>query len=133
VGLFGEVQDGAEPVLLMENVAYVRAGMECIAALDRDQNVWWWGQYCGTYHTKECDSRDYEKSTEDEHNPAKILYTRPRKLLENCIYVTTGNTTGAAIGADGSLYTWGRNLLESAERLSQGMILCGRRRKYLMM
>lgn len=110
VGLFGEVQDGAEPVLLMENVAYVRAGMECIAALDRDQNVWWWGQYCGTYHSNVCDSRDYEKSTEDDHNPAKMLYTRPRKLLENCIYVTTGNTTGAAIGADGSLYTWGRNL-----------------------
>ncbi len=111
LGLLGTEQTGAAPVLLLENVAYVRAGRECIVALDRDQNVWWWGQYCGTYHTRAYDSRDYEKSVEDDTNPAKMLYTRPRKILENCIYVTTGSMTGAAISAEGSLYTWGRNLL----------------------
>ena len=111
LGLLGTEQTGAAPALLLENVAYVRAGRECIVALDRDQNVWWWGQYCGTYHTRAYDSRDYEKSVEDDTNPAKMLYTRPRKILENCIYVTTGSMTGAAISAEGSLYTWGRNLL----------------------
>lgn len=111
LGLLGTEQAGAAPALLLENVAYVRAGRECIVALDRDQNVWWWGQYCGTYHTRAYDSRDYEKSVEDDTNPAKMLYTRPRKILENCIYVTTGSMTGAAISAEGSLYTWGRNLL----------------------
>lgn len=111
LGLLGTEQTGAAPALLLENVAYVRAGRECIVALDRDQNVWWWGQYCGTYHTRAYDSRDYEKSVEDDTNPAKMLYTRPRKILENCIYVTTGSVTGAAISAEGSLYTWGRNLL----------------------
>lgn len=111
LGLLGTEQTGVAPVLLLENVAYVRAGRECIVALDRDQNVWWWGQYCGTYHTRAYDSRDYEKSVEDDTNPAKMLYTRPRKILENCIYVTTGSMTGAAISAEGSLYTWGRNLL----------------------
>ena len=110
-GLLGTEQTGAAPALLLENVAYVRAGRECIVALDRDQNVWWWGQYCGTYHTRAYDNRDYEKSVEDDTNPAKMLYTRPRKILENCIYVTTGSMTGAAISAEGSLYTWGRNLL----------------------
>lgn len=111
LGLLGTEQTGAASALLLENVAYVRAGRECIVALDRDQNVWWWGQYCGTYHTRAYDSRDYEKSVEDDTNPAKMLYTRPRKILENCIYVTTGSMTGAAISAEGSLYTWGRNLL----------------------
>lgn len=111
LGLHGTEQTGVAPALLLENVAYVRAGRECIVALDRDQNVWWWGQYCGTYHTRAYDSRDYEKSVEDDTNPAKMLYTRPRKILENCIYVTTGSMTGAAISAEGSLYTWGRNLL----------------------
>ncbi len=111
LGLLGTEQTGAAPALLLENVAYVRAGRECIVALDRDQNVWWWGQYCGTYHTRAYDNRDYEKSVEDDTNPAKMLYTRPRKILENCIYVTTGSMTGAAISAEGSLYTWGRNLL----------------------
>ena len=111
LGLLGTEQAGAAPALLLENVAYVRAGRECIVALDRDQNVWWWGQYCGTYHTRAYDSRDYEKSVEDDTNPAKMLYTRPRKILENCIYVTTNSMTGAAISAEGSLYTWGRNLL----------------------
>lgn len=100
-----------EPALLMENVAYVRAGMENIAALDRDGNVWWWGQYCGTYHTRDCDYRDYWNAVEDDRNPAKMLYNDPKKILENCIYVTTGDTSGAAISADGGLYTWGRNIL----------------------
>lgn len=99
-----------EPALLLENVAYVRAGMESIAALDRDGNVWWWGEYCGNYHTRVLDHRDYTNAVEDDSNPAKMLYVQPRKILEDCIYVTTGDTTGAAISADGGLYTWGRNI-----------------------
>lgn len=99
-----------EPALLLENVAYVRAGMESIAALDRDGNVWWWGEYCGNYHTRVLDHRDYTNAVEDDSNPAKMLYVRPRKILEDCIYVTTGDATGAAISADGGLYTWGRNI-----------------------
>ncbi len=118
LGLLGAEQDGeilyykpvTEPALLMENVVYARAGRECIAALDRDGNVWWWGQFCGAYHTTICDDNDYQKGVEDDRNPAKMLYVRPRKILENCIYATTGSMTGAAISADGSLYTWGRNL-----------------------
>ena len=32
------------------------------------------------------------------------------QILEDCVYATTGDMTGAAIGRDGSLYTWGLNI-----------------------
>ena len=35
------------PVLLMENVAYARAGKESIAALRNDGTVWWWADMKG--------------------------------------------------------------------------------------
>lgn len=101
-----------KPVLLMENVSYARAGRESIVALKTDGSVWWWGQYRSTYSTNKCDDSSiwYWKSTEDEHNPLKMLYNHPTKLLENCIFATTGTYTGAAITEDGDLYTWGLNI-----------------------
>lgn len=102
----------AAPVLLMENVTYVRAGREAIAALDNAGNVWWWGQYRTTYSTLHWDNAYtmYWKAKEDEKNPVKMLSNRPKKVLENCIYATTGDMTGAAIGQSGELYTWGLNI-----------------------
>ena len=35
----------------------------------------------------------------------------PQKLLDNCIYVTTGGENGAAISVNGELYTWGWNIM----------------------
>lgn len=98
------------PVLLMEQVAYARAGRECIAALKKDGSVWWWGQYMSTYGTNTSNYSNVEKTTEDESNPSKMLYTSPHKILDNCVYVTTGDWTGAAISEDGGLYTWGLNI-----------------------
>ncbi len=101
-----------EPVLLMEDVAYARAGKESVVALQKDGSVCWWGQYRSTYATMQHENADilYWKTEEDEENPLKMLYRNPRKILENCIYAVTGNTTGAAIGQNGELYTWGLNI-----------------------
>lgn len=99
------------PVLLMRNVAYARAGREAIVALDNEGTVWWWGQYKTTYTTYHYDDTSLNWETQaNEKNPTKMLANHPQKILDNCIYVTTGDTTGAAIGQDGSLYTWGLNI-----------------------
>ena len=100
------------PVLLMENVAYARAGKESIAALRNDGTVWWWGRYEGTYHVSE-DSLLYlnEENIQSEDNPLWMQSTAPRKILDHCIYAVTGDTFGAAIGENGELYTWGRNIM----------------------
>jgi len=104
----------ASPVLLLEDVAYARAGREAIVALKTDGTVWWWGQYRCTYSTKAFDSmmtlENYWKAEEDETNPIKMYVTSPKKILEDCVYVTTGDYTGAAIGTNGELYTWGLNI-----------------------
>ena len=99
-------------VLLMENMSYARAGREAIVALDKAGSVWWWGQYSSTYSTRIDDQHLQLKwqSVEDELNPTKMLYNHPTKILENCIYATTGDWSGAAIGQNGELYTWGFNI-----------------------
>lgn len=98
------------PSLLMENVVYARAGRESIVALKEDGSVWWWGQYQSTFLTEPGSLEEYWSSVEDETNKSKMLYNSPKKILDNCIYVTTGNWTGAAIGRNGELYTWGLNV-----------------------
>ncbi len=70
-----EYNEVPSPVLLMENVAYARAGRESIVALDKEGNVWWWGQYKTTYLTRRYDkTADLSwKTQEDEENPTKML------------------------------------------------------------
>ena len=99
-----------EPVLLMTDVAYARAGRECIVALKSDQTAYWWGQYAPLTHTHNLDPRDYWKVEEDPFNPAKMLAVEPMKIMEHCRYITTGSFTGAAISETGELYTWGFNV-----------------------
>lgn len=98
------------PVLLMEQVSFARAGRESIVALKNDGSVWWWGQYMSTYQTNISDINNHAKTVEDENNPCKMLKTAPCKMLDNCIYATTGDWTGAAISENGDLYTWGLNI-----------------------
>lgn len=98
------------PVLIMEDVTYARAGRESIVALKEDGSVWWWGQYQSLYLTEPGDYKDYWTTIEDENNKSKMLYNSPKKILDDCIYVTTGDWTGAAIGKKGELYTWGLNV-----------------------
>lgn len=100
-----------EPVLLMDNVSYVSAGMYSIVALKDDGSVWFWGEYKSTYKTYASWGSDGSWSDiEDEGNPDKILINSPIKVLENCIYAVSGNWHGAAITKNGELYTWGLNI-----------------------
>lgn len=107
-----QYQKVPEPVLLLEDVSYARAGRESIVALKKDGSVWWWGQYRIPYSTRNFSDfdRKYWQCAEDEQNPVKMLYNSPVKLLDNCVYATTGSFTGAAITVDGDLYTWGLNI-----------------------
>lgn len=101
-----------EPVLLMTDVAYARAGRECIVALQKNKSAYWWGQYAPLTRTN-ADYMDYEnywKLEEDAFNPAKMFAAEPMKMMEQCKYITTGTFTGAAISESGELYTWGLNV-----------------------
>lgn len=101
-----------DPVLLMDDVKYASAGRESIVALKNDGSVWWWGEYGSTYLTQICSNLHelYWKADEDDTNPVKMLKNSPTKLLDNCVYATTGDFHGAAITESGELYTWGLNL-----------------------
>ena len=106
-----DFQKVTEPVLLMTDVAYARAGRECIVALQNDQTAYWWGQYAPLTHTNASSSyQEYWKLEEDASNPVKMFAAEPMKIMEQCKYVTTGEFTGAAISKSGELYTWGFNV-----------------------
>ena len=108
VYFYDQYQKVTEPVLLMENVVYARAGMECIVAIQTDRTAYWWGQYAPLTRTNV--DGDYWKLEEDDRNPAKMFASEPKKILEHCKYITTGAYTGAAISEAGELYTWGFNI-----------------------
>lgn len=102
-------QKVTEPVLLMTDVAYARAGRECIVALQNNKSAYWWGQYAATTNTN-VDYENYWKLEEDASNPVKMFAAEPVKIMEQCKYITTGTFTGAAISESGELYTWGLNV-----------------------
>ena len=99
------------PVLLMNDVLYARAGRESIVVIKKDKSAYWWGQYAPLTHTHGGDVfNDYWKVVEDEENPVKMLAATPRKVMDNCRYITSGAFQGAAISESGELYTWGCNI-----------------------
>ena len=84
----------------MEDVSYARATQEAVVLLKKDGSVWWWGRFAGTY-----------RSSDTNHGHPLSMYSgTPQKALEDCVYVTAGYGTAAAITADGDLYTWGLNV-----------------------
>lgn len=82
----------SDPVLIMSDVAYARAGRDSVVILKQDKTAYFWGLYAVNYET-----------------PNKMYAEEPMKIMDNCRYITTGNKTGAAISEDGELYTWGYN------------------------
>lgn len=105
-----EYQKVTTPVLLMNDVAYARAGRECIVALQRNKTAYWWGQYAPLTHTYANGGLDdYWNVEEDNANPVKLFASEPVQIMENCKYITTGTFTGAAISENDELYTWGFN------------------------
>lgn len=102
-------QKVTEPILVMTDVAYARAGRECIVVLQNNKSAYWWGQYVATTSTN-ADYENYWKLEEDASNPVKMFAAEPMKIMEQCKYITTGTFTGAAISESGELYTWGLNV-----------------------
>lgn len=74
----------AEPVRLLEDVQYARAGQRGIVALKKDGSVWWWGEVRTT-------------SAKIAENTVGVRYAKPEKMLEDARYVTCGNFCAAAI------------------------------------
>ena len=106
-----DFQKVTEPVLLMTDVAYARAGRECIVALQNNKTAYWWGQYAPLTHTNaDVNRENYWKVEEDASNPVKMLAIEPVKIMDHCRYITTGTFTGAAVSESGELYTWGFNV-----------------------
>ncbi|MFI3238798.1 MAG: M56 family metallopeptidase [Lachnospiraceae bacterium] len=98
------------PKLLMEDVSYVSVGLDCIVVLKKDGSVWRWGEYTSTRSDTSNASQLYSIYASDRSGINKMIFTEPVQILEDCIYVTTGNRSGAAISSDFELYTWGLNL-----------------------
>lgn len=97
------------PVLIEENVAYARTGGKCIVYLKNDGSVWWQGRYEDiSYSGIVVEQREEGLQTEESW---RMRAVSPQKLLDNCIYVTTGGENGAAISVNGELYTWGWNIM----------------------
>ncbi len=90
----------SEPICLMQNVKYARAGKRGIIALKKDGSVWWWGEVRTT-------------SAKNIEDTVGVRYAKPEKMLENAIYVTCGDFCAAAIKEDGTLWTWGNNTFGS--------------------
>lgn len=90
----------AEPVRLLEDVQYARAGQRGIVALKKDGSVWWWGEVRTT-------------SAKIAENTVGVRYAKPEKMLEDARYVTCGNFCAAAIKKDSTLWTWGNNTFGS--------------------
>lgn len=99
-----------EPALLAKDVAYARAGGQCIVYLKNDGSVWWQGRYEGTFPSGIVEIPS-ETSSGIVEESWRMRAVSPQKLLDDCIYVTTGSASGAAISSDGELYTWGRNIM----------------------
>lgn len=99
-----------EPVLLMTDVTYARAGEQCIVALRSDGSAYWWGAYSFRTLAQTQYYEDYWRLDEDDANPVKMYVCEPRKVLDDCIYITTGDNVGAAINKAGELYVWGLNI-----------------------
>lgn len=78
------------PKLLMEDVVYARAGMECVTALKESGEVYWWGEFW----EKDMRQPDWEE---------------PHLMLEDAVYTVTGDNHAGAITEDGELYVWGIN------------------------
>ena len=84
----------------MDHVVTANAGGAQTAAIKEDGSLWVWGSYDPA--TTEGDT-DYRPFSERSH---EIV---PVKIMDDVVAVSTGYWHAAAIKADGSLWTWGKN------------------------
>ena len=80
-----------EPVLIEEDVVYARAGMQCIVYLKNDGASGGRADTKGTFHSGIVEQPSWARGW-DAEDPFRMRAESPQKLLDDCIYVTTGIT-----------------------------------------
>ncbi len=103
----GTREQSAVPIKVMDNVAAVSCGWEHTAAIQTDGSLWVWGSNSYGQIGNDGGSNDeyYMEITDSTY----ICQTVPVKVMDNVIAVSCGGDFTAAIQADGTLWTWGRN------------------------
>ena len=109
-----EVPVSEVPAPLAEDVAAAAVGRAHVIFLKTDGSVWTFGEnFAGQTGTGAAGTRVTETPTlptaelppPDPNNYA----LEPVQVLEDCVAVAAGNSVCAALGADGTVYTWGDN------------------------
>ena len=102
------------PALLAENVVAAAVGRAHVIFLKGDGSVWTFGENFagqignGTAGTRETTTPAIPTSQLPPPDPNNYAL-EPVQVLADCVAVAAGNSVCAALGADGTLYTWGDN------------------------
>lgn len=102
----GRLFDGPSSQPIGEDVAYARCGDTSIVVLKKDGSVWVKGTYENPSPVLPPAGAQYAPGDLD----GTLSYPTLTKILDNCIYVSSGSNTAGAITKKGELYTWGDNL-----------------------
>ena len=83
-----------KPIKIIDDVAFVSAGVGHTMAIKTDGSLWGWG-----------------KNTHGQLGDSTVIHRfSPVKIMEGVVSVSAGRYHTMAIGNDGSLWTWGENL-----------------------
>lgn len=103
----------SEPKLLMTDVLYVSNKGFHVMALKTDGSLYTWGNnYNGQIGNGESSQTEHNKDIilekqYDVYNPFYVYI--PTKIMEDVIWIESGNFISSAIRSDGSLWMWGDN------------------------
>lgn len=95
------------PMQIMEDVAAVSVGGGASAALKTDGTLWTWG---GSDDGMTGSGDGYDTVWQDpETGESWRIQLEPVQIMEDVVAFSMGNSHGAAVKSDGTLWTWGTN------------------------
>lgn len=101
---FTDPNEQGKPHKIMDDVAYITAGMYNAMAVKKDGTLWGWGS-CGNYALGNGGTYDVDTG----FTTSTPCIVRPVKIMDNVALVCNGGNFGGAVTPDGKLYTWGMN------------------------